>query len=172
MSHDAGRRATPPCFSCVHFQGLYDMTHAICYQTTMAPRLQPRPWRGCTQWRQAPGADLAVTTSEQYVALHGTPVPGFTDQRTDAWPSPLLASAIRQAYERHRHPEVRALVMEISRLHHVLFWTCNAMELMLTAERDDRHRRLQRLLVLLRKEPEVRRLKWRTDGKELRAPSR
>lgn len=160
-----------PCFSCSHFGGLYDVQHAICYQVKMAPRLHHRPWRGCGAWQQAVNADLSVTTSEQYVAIHGTPVPGYTDQRTDRWPSPLLAVAIRAAYARNRNADVRALVMEISRLHHVLYWTGNALEMALQVETTDAKARLKRLLALLRKEPEVRAL-GRGGQTEWRRPSR
>ncbi len=149
-------RPPRPCFGCVHFETLYDLQHAICVQIPAAPRLHHRPWRGCGAWQAASGANHDIFTSEQYVALHGTPVPGFTDQRVDRWPAPLLASAIRDAYRRHRHPEVRGLVLEISRLHHVVFHTCNALELMLEVEPAERFARLQRLLRLLQKEPEVR----------------
>jgi len=167
--------STPPqpagraCYTCLHLYDVAPMGHATCARERSAGRMsvQSTPENGCVYWRR----DVArpeVATREEWVALHGRTLSGFSERGERCFRPAMSVQDARRAVN---EGDAVALAWEIARLHDVLRRVVDALYCMLMRIELDQFRDDIKLLrELLASEPAVaahlrrqaaERAKWR-----------
>lgn len=150
------RQKGTPCYTCAHLYDIAPLGHTICnwdFANTGLRYTVTYPDEGCSYWRRDP-ARPEITTFDEWIAVHGRGLTGFSERKDRQFRPPLTAQDAREAVQRG---DVQALGWEVARLRDVERRFVDAILYMLTHIEVARFREDLKLLVELaaKQEPAV-----------------
>lgn len=103
------------CYTCAMLYDIAPLGHAICNREFEATGLRytaSNPPGGCSMWRRDP-ARPEIATFDEWIAVHGRGLTGFSGRRDRKFRPPMTAQDAREAV---RRKDVQALGWEVARL--------------------------------------------------------